>query len=173
MEKGTKWLLLSLGVFTAGVIIGCVAGVNTEPALLYNYFRELSEGEISPLVIPAVTSAALWWLVLLLSAFFRFGTVTASLTAGAKGFIDGFSVTAILRILGFRGIGMCFFDCLGAPCVLLMAALVMWFLSERESSVARFLAKSIIMLIISLAAAALASVISGAVCSALLEGMEF
>lgn len=173
MEKGTKWLLVSLAVFTLGIIIGCSVGVNTAPELLYNYFKELSGGEISPLTAAAVTSAAVWWLSLFLSAFFRFGTVSASLTVGAKGFVDGFSVTAIFRILGFRGIGMCFFDCLGAPCTVLMAAMVMWFLSERESSTARFLLKSVIMLIISLAAAALASLISGAVCKALLEGMEF
>ncbi len=173
MEKGTKWCLISLAVFALGIIIGCTVGVNAEPELLYNYFKGLSEGEIKPLTAAALTGATVWWLSLFLSAFFRFGTLTSSLIVGAKGFVDGFSVTAIFMILGFKGIGMCFFDCLGAPCTVLMAAMVMWFLSERENSTARFLLKSVILLIISLAAAAIASLISGAVCKALLGSIEF
>lgn len=173
MEKGTRWLFISLAVFIFGIVAGCSLGVNTAPELLYNYFSSLAAGEISPRTAAALTGAAVWWLALFLSAFFRFGIVTASLTVGTKGFIDGFAVTAILRILGFRGIGMCFIDCLGAPCTVIMAAMVMWFLNGGESSVARFLLKCIIILLISLAAAALASVISGAVCKALLAGMNF
>ena len=173
MEKGTKWLFISLGVFTFGIVAGCSLGVKTAPEPLYNYFKSLASGEISARTLAAVTSAGVWWLALFLSAFFRFGTVASSLTVAAKGFVDGFSVTAIFRILGFRGTGMCFFDCFGAPCTLLMAAMVMNFLCDSDESTSRFLIKSIILLVISLVAAALTSLVSGVITRAILTGMEF
>lgn len=171
MSRGLKWLTAAAAVFAAGVAAGSFAAVKTAPESLYNYFAGLSGGGISIRTGTAVITALAVWSVLFFSAFFKFGTVTTALAVGARGFVDGYSVTSILRILGFRGLGLCFFDILGAPCVIAMAASVMCALLSEKSGGAPYLARSGLLLLIMIAAAAAASAISGAVTGAVLGGM--
>lgn len=173
MEKGIKWLFAALAVFAIGIIVGCSVGIKISPKLLYDYFSELSKGEIKPFTASALINASVWWAVLFLSAFFRFGTVTASLTAAARGFVDGFSVTAILRIFGIKGILMSFLGSFGAMCTVLMAGIVMRFLDGKGNNIGGFVLRSTILLAIALVTAILASLLSSVACKMLLGSMNF
>ncbi len=173
MTRGIKWLAAALAVFAAGVTAGGFSAVGTAPELLYDYFAGLSGGEISILTGTAVVSALVMWSVLFFSAFFKFGAATVALAVGTRGFIDGYSVTAILRILGIKGIGLCFLDILGAPLVLVMSATVMCALTSEKNSMAAYLAVSGLCLILSAAVAALSSALSGAAVGAVIGGITF
>lgn len=173
MSRIARWLAATSVVFALGVAVGCFSAVKTDPELLYNYFAELSGGEISILTGTAAVSALVVWSVLFFSAFFKFGAVTVALTVGARGFTDGFAVTAILRILGFKAIGMCFSDVIGAPIVLAMAAVVMCSLNSEKYNMTAYLAVSGICLLLFLAAALLSSALSGVLINTVIKGIAF
>lgn len=172
MSKVIRWLAASLAIFAAGVAVGGFSAVRTEPELLYNYFQGLSGGEISIMTSEAALSALAMWLVLFFSAFFKFGGITVAVPVAMRGFVDGFSVTAILRILGFKGIGMCFLDILGAPVLLLMSATVMCYLSSEEKNTAPYLAVSGMCLVLIVGAALLSAAISGNVVESVMKGIN-
>lgn len=171
MSRVIRWLAAGLAVFATGVTVGGFSAVRTGSELLYDYFSGFSGGEISILTGTAVISALLMWSVLFFSAFFKFGGVTVAATIAMRGFVDGFSVTAILRILGIKGIGMCFLDVLGAPVVLLMSAAVMCALTSQKNSMAAYLAVSGMCLLLILGAAMLSAAMSGALVGTAIKGI--
>ena len=173
MNTGTKWLIAVLAVFAVGITAGAFAAVRTEPTLLYDYFAGLSGGEISIRTVGAALSALAMWSVLFFSAFFKFGAVTTALTVGARGFVDGYCISAVLRILSIKGLPLCFLDILGVPLLLLMAANVMCALTAEKPRTSVYLARSIILLAAALAAAALSAVLAGWVMSAVLSDITF
>ncbi len=161
MNKGTKWLIAVLAVFALGITAGGFFAIKTKPDLLSDYFAGLSGGEISIRTVGAVLSALAVWTVLFFSAFFKFGAVTTALTVVARGFVDGYSITAILRILSFKGLPLCFFDILGVPLAVLMAANVMCVLTSEEKNGTAFVVRSMILLVSMLFAAAVSSFFAG------------
>lgn len=173
MSKMARWLAAATAVFAVSVAVGCFSAVKTDPELLYDYFAELSGGEISIMTGTAAISALIMWAVLFFSAFFKFGAVTVSLAVGTRGFIDGFAVTAILRILGFKAVGMCFSDIIGAPIALVMSAAVICALNSEEYNMAAYLAVSGICLLLFLASALISSALSGALVNAVIKGIAF
>lgn len=173
MSRVIKWLIAAQAVFAAGVTIGGFSAVRTAPELLYDYFAGLSSGEISILTGTAVISALVMWSVLFFSAFFKFGGVTVAAVVAMRGFVDGFSVTAILRILGFGGIGMCFLDILGAPMIILMSAAVMCSLTSGKNSMTAYLAVSGLCLLLILGATLLSSALAGTLVKSVMEGINF
>ncbi len=173
MNKGTKWLIAALAVFAVGITAGGFFAIKAEPTLLSSYFAELSGGEISIRTFEAALSALAVWTVLFFSAFFKFGAVTTALTIVYRGFVDGYSVTAILRILGIKGLPLCFFDILGVPLALLMAANVMCVLTDNEKSGGAYVVRSIILLAASLLAAVLSSFPAGWIMPKILANFNF
>lgn len=172
MTKAKKWLTAAAVFFAAGIAAGSLAAIKTSPDTLYGYFQGLAAGGISTRTGTAVCDALILWAVLFFSAFFRFGAVTAAAAVGAKGFTDGYAVAAIMRILGIKGIGLCFFDILGAPLALLMAALAMCRLTDEKSSAAPYLAGGGILLVMMCLAAALGSVAALAVSKSVLSALS-
>ncbi|MBS7298528.1 MAG: hypothetical protein KIG65_05545 [Eubacteriales bacterium] len=173
MSRITKWLIAALVVFAAGVTVGSFSAVSTEPKLLYDYFAGLAGGEIRILTSSAVISALTVWTVLFFSAFFKFGAITTAIAVGMRGFTDGYSVTAILRILGTKGVGMCFLDILGVPLVLIMAATVMCVLSAEKKNLTSYLAVSGLCLLLLLGASLLTSAVSSSLAGFCLKGITF
>lgn len=165
MTKGKKWLILAAVFFAVCLAAGSFAAVKTAPQTLYSYFENLATGEISIRTGTAVCDALILWAVLFFSAFFRFGGVTCAAALGVKGFTDGYAVAAILRILGIRGMAMCFFDILGAPLAVVMAALAMCQLFLPQAEGRHYLAAGgVLLALMSLSAlvgAALARVMIG------------
>lgn len=173
MSRGYKWMIIAGTVFAAGLCAGAFAAVKTPPETLYDYFSELGGGDIKISTAPAVLNALLVWAVLFFSAFFRFGAVTTALAVGVRGFTDGYAVTSILRIMGAHGLWLCFFDILGAPVIILMAASVMCALTCPGESGARYLARSGLFLLLLVLETALCSVAAGAVAKAVLPQVSF
>lgn len=167
MNRGYRWLAAAGVIFVLGVAAGGFAAARTAPETLYEYFAGFSGGEINIRTGTAVLDALVLWAVLFFSAFFRFGAVSSALAVGAKGFTDGYAVTAILRILGIKGIGLCFFDIFGAPLTLLMAAYTLCALTDSAQAGAKYLARSglllALMVIFAAAGTAAAGAIAGAV----------
>lgn len=141
-----KCLLFALAVFALGVAAGAAAAAGTDPAAFSEYFGALKANAAAVGVGAAAANALAVWAVLFFSAFFKFGAVTASLAGCTRGFVDGYAVTAILRTLGARGVGMCFLDCIGAPMAVLMCALCIEKLAAGEMGGRRYAAKSVLLL---------------------------
>lgn len=158
MNCGYKWIAVTGAVFAVGIAAGGFAAVRISPEILYEYFSGFSGSKINAHIGSAVLNSLLLWAVLFFSAFFRFGAVSTVLAVGAKGFTDGYAVTAILRILGIKGIALCFFDIFGAPLTLLMAAYTMYALDDTARAGAKYLAVSCLALAAMTAFAALGAV---------------
>ncbi len=173
MSKGIKWIIVVLAIFAVGVTVGAIFSVKTEPQLLYDYFKELSGGEIGIRTKGAVLSALAVWLVLFFSAFFKFGIATTALTMAFRGFVDGYSITAILRILSFRGLPLCAFDIPRVPIEVLMAVNVMLFLTRDEKEGAGYVIRSLILLFLMLLAAVLSALFAKLVLAKVLAGFDF
>lgn len=146
IKMKNKCLLFALAVFALGVAAGAAAAAGTDPAAFSEYFGALEQNAAAVGAGVAAANAAVVWAVLFFSAFFKFGAVTASLAGCMRGFVDGYAVTAILRTLGMRGIGMCFADCIGAPLAVLMCALCIEKLASGEMCGRLYLAKSVLLL---------------------------
>lgn len=145
-----KCMLLALSVFVLGVAAGSRAAVGTNPAAFSEYFAALAQNGAGIKIGAVAANSLAVWLVLFFSAFFKFGAVTASLAVGARGFVDGYAVTAILRTAGFRAAGLCFFDCLGAPLVLVMCAMCMHALADSAPAGRGYLLRSVSVLLLML-----------------------
>lgn len=148
-------------LYAAGVTAGGFAACKTLAATIYEYFSGLSGGALSPMTGTAALNAVIVWAVLFFSAFFRFGTITAMLTVLTKGFINGYAITAILRIYGFHGLTLAFRDVFYLPLFIYMAASSVYELSDTGAGT-RFTTRSILILILMVIAS-----VSGAVLSSL------
>ncbi len=173
MNRAIKWSVTILAIFAVGVTLGAIFSARTNPALLYDYFERLSGSEISIGAMEAVLSALVTWSILFFSAFFKFGSITTSLTVVVGGFVDGYSITSILRILGTRGLPMCFFDILNVPVMLLLAANTMHCLTTVDRAGKAFVIRSVILLAALLLAELLSAWLSVKVLLAVLAKFEF
>lgn len=160
-----KCLLLALSVFALGVAAGSRAAVGTDPAAFSEYFAALANNGAGIKIGAVAANSLVVWLVLFFSAFFRFGAVTASLAVASRGFVDGFAVTAILRTAGAGAVGLCFFDCLGAPLTLVMCAMCMHALADTAPAGRGYLLRSVLVLLLML----LCALAGGYVSQALLK----
>lgn len=168
MTRGKKWIMAAAVLFALGVAAGSLAAVKTQPETLYEYFRALAGGEISSHTGTAVCDTLILWAVLFFSAFFRFGAVSCASAVAVKGFTDGYAVAAIFRILGVRGLGMCFFDILGAPLAIVMAAMAMCRLTSEERKNNVYLAAAGLLLVLMCASAAASSLAAIAIAKSVL-----
>ena len=171
MDKGIKRLIIITGIFGAGVIFGALYATKTSPEILFGYFKGLSGGEISINWGTKMITSAFMWAMLFFSAFFRFGITTNALLVGARGFIDGFSICSILRILGFRGIGLCFFGIFTAPIIILMSGFSVSYLKSERKMTGEYLIKSAISLFCLLIFSYLSATISGLITPSYVRGI--
>ncbi len=173
MNKGLKWLIATMAVFAIATAIGAFCSIKCSAGVLYDYFKGLSGGEISIRIGWAVQNALTVWSVLFFSAFFKFGIVTSSLTIAYRGFVDGYAVASILRILGFRGLGLCFLDILGIPILIFMATNVLFCLTDSEMCQKGYIIRSVLLLVLLIFSTALSAFLADKIINWVLSGFEF
>jgi len=171
MDKGIKRLIIITGIFAFGVLAGAIYSIKTNPEILYGYFKGLSGGEISINWGTKIITSAFMWAMMFFSAFFKFGLTTNALLVGARGFIDGFSICSILRILGFRGIGLCFFGIFTAPIIIVMAGFSVSYLKSERKMTGEYMIKSVIALLVLLVFSYISALLSGAITPPYVRGI--
>ena len=139
-------LIITIFIFTAGIVFGSLFAVKTPQDRLYSYFAELAKGYAPYPIKYGVLVALAVWLLLFFSAYFKFGTLSAGSIILARGFFDGFCITAILSVLGIRGVGLFLLDFFDSCCCILMVCAVFSALKDSEYSGGKFLAQRLILL---------------------------
>ncbi|MDO4618584.1 MAG: hypothetical protein Q4B31_03565 [Clostridia bacterium] len=156
-------MIMITGIFAIGIALGALYATRSRPEVLYDYFADMPGGDISIKIGTVILGAVVVWAMLFFSAFFKFGVQSASLFVGLRGFLDGFAVLSILRILGFRGLGLCFFDVFTAPLLILMAFFAIGYLKNDIKSGGEYLIKSVIALALIIVFSYLSAIVSGAI----------
>lgn len=159
MKRKQMYIILAVAVFAAGVVIGGFCSISTKPDVIYEYFAGHRGGSLGMMTGTAAHNAVFVWAVLFFSAFFRFGIPVSMLAVFAKGFTNGFAITAILRFYGMYGLFMSLQDILYVPLVVYFAAAVCAE-SPSEGEKKGFVLFSLLILLLMLATASLGSVMS-------------
>jgi len=115
---------LTIVMYVAGVVAGCIYQVKiNDQAEMYEYLKN-GVSEYSESIITGIKATIKdnfpELLILLVSAYLPFGTYIVGGVLAVRGFLNGFVITAVMRVFGFLGATLCVGNLLSAvitvPC---------------------------------------------------------